>query len=195
MIENQIGRRNLTQDQLSYYRGFKYLSLRKKKGGFGNIKSKGSTKESTALWLSKEFNVSESTIKRNAKFAEILNLIEKADPTLKSKILMGKIKVKRSKINALTESKNGEELIRLMKGERRIQLSKTFLPTSLQEEKLKKIRGMIIGTINRAILNKSTNELKELKSLILKFELELLEPANSVSHSMSVSEKSNEALE
>lgn len=181
MIENQIGRRNLTQDQLCYYRGLKYLFLRKKKGGFGNIKAKGSPKNSTALCLSKEFNVSESTIKRDAKFAEILNVVGKADPKLKTKILTGMVKLKRSEVNGLAESKNAEELIRLInKGdEPRFQLSKTALPTSLQDEKLKKIRGMIIGSINRAISNKSANELKELKTLILKLELELFVPANS----------------
>src|SRR5690606_34096742 len=71
MIEDQIGRRNLTRDQLSYYRGFKYLSIRKKRRGFVNIKAKGSTDQSTAHSLSKEFSGSESTIKRNATFAEL----------------------------------------------------------------------------------------------------------------------------
>ena len=32
MIDNQIGWRNLTVDQMSYYRGLKYNSLKKKKG-------------------------------------------------------------------------------------------------------------------------------------------------------------------
>mgnify|MGYP002336488951 CR=1 FL=1 len=77
MVDNQIGRRNLTADQMSYYRGLKYLALKKAKGGYENIKSKGKTEISTSKFLSEQFNVSESTIKRDARFAEGLNTIRK----------------------------------------------------------------------------------------------------------------------
>lgn len=197
MIENQIGRRNLTQDQLCYYRGLKYLSLRKKKGGYRNMTAKRSTEESTALLLSKEFNVSESTIKRNAKFAEILNRVGEADPVLKRKILTGKVKVKRSEMNAFAELRDVKELVELInkEGEPGLELSNNAFPSCSQDKKLKKIRGMVVGIINRAIVNRSPSELGELKSLILKFELELMGVEDSSFHSMSLSEKSQRELE
>lgn len=57
MIDNQMGRRNLTPDQLSYYRGMKYLALKKKKGGYGNVKSKGQNEISTSEILASKFTV------------------------------------------------------------------------------------------------------------------------------------------
>jgi len=41
MLDNQIGRRNLNPDQLSYYRGVKYFSIKKTRGGYRNVLSKG----------------------------------------------------------------------------------------------------------------------------------------------------------
>jgi hypothetical protein len=105
MIDNQMGRRNLNPDQLSYYRGLKYLALRKRKGGYENIKSKGQNEPSTSNLLSANFNVSESTIKRDSKFAEGLNIIGATNPQLKSKILLGEVKVKKSDIQVLSDAK------------------------------------------------------------------------------------------
>ena len=57
-------------------------------------------KESTSARLSKQYNVSEKTIKRDAEFAEGLNLLS---PELKKDILSGKIKAKKSEIQQLTQ--------------------------------------------------------------------------------------------
>jgi len=48
MINNQLGRRNLTPDQLSYYRGLKYLKTKRKKGGYQNVISKPQNGGSTS---------------------------------------------------------------------------------------------------------------------------------------------------
>lgn len=57
-------------------------------------------KESTSARLSKQYNVSEKTIKRDAEFAEGLNLLS---PELKNDILSGKIKAKKLEIQQLTQ--------------------------------------------------------------------------------------------
>jgi hypothetical protein len=57
-------------------------------------------KESTSARLSKQYNVSEKTIKRDAEFAEGLNLLS---PDLKKDILSGRIKAKKSDIQQLTQ--------------------------------------------------------------------------------------------
>jgi hypothetical protein len=57
-------------------------------------------KESTSARLSKQYNVSEKTIKRDAEFAEGLNLLS---PELKRNILAGKVKAKKSDIQQLTQ--------------------------------------------------------------------------------------------
>ena len=60
----------------------------------------GTKKESTSARLSKQYNVSEKTIKRDAEFAEGLNLLS---PELKNDILSGRIKAKKSEIQQLTQ--------------------------------------------------------------------------------------------
>ena len=102
MINNQLGRRNLNPNQLSYYRGLKYESLKKSRGGAEYFDSKyqsdtlESKEISTSESLASEFKVGRATIMRDAKFARALNVIGKSNPTLKNKILSGETKVKRS---------------------------------------------------------------------------------------------------
>jgi hypothetical protein len=57
-------------------------------------------KESTSARLSKQYNVSEKTIKRDAEFAEGLSLLS---PELKKDILSGRVKAKKSDIQQLTQ--------------------------------------------------------------------------------------------
>src|SRR5687767_12605721 len=110
MVDNQLGRRNLTTDQLSYYRGIKYLSLKKNKGGYKQVLSKGQNELLTSEVLSEQFKVSESTIKRDAKFAEGLEIIGRSNPELKRAILAGESKVKKADIQILAESKVSDKL-------------------------------------------------------------------------------------
>jgi hypothetical protein len=63
-------------------------------------------KESTSARLSKQYNVSEKTIKRDAEFAEGLNLLS---AKLKKDILSGKIKAKKSEIQQLSQIENPVE--------------------------------------------------------------------------------------
>lgn len=196
MVVNQMGRRNLSADQMSYYRGLKYLSLKKKKGGYENVKSKGQPESSTSEFLATQFNVSESTVKRDAKFAEGLGIIGRSNPKLKLKILIGKAKVKKTDVQALTSSKNPEKLtikneadlynkaklineyildeveakvkkIEKVKIEKAQETLKGLEPAFLnREDRLRKIKGMIISAINRAINNKNSDSIKKLRKLV-----------------------------
>lgn len=106
MIDNQLGRRNLIPEQASYLRGIRYNAEKLEKGKYLRTEHKGQNvpyapevpKESTSAKLSKQYNVSEKTIKRDAEFAEGLNLL---NPSLKKDILSGKLKVKKSDIQQL----------------------------------------------------------------------------------------------
>lgn len=130
MIDNQLGRRNLTPEQISYLRGMKYLTEKKEKGKYERLDHKGhfvlygnETEEitenkegdehkgqnvlydtegvSTSEKLGKRFNVSEKTIKRDADFASGL---EKLTPALKSEILSGQTKVNKTLIQQIGKS-------------------------------------------------------------------------------------------
>lgn len=196
MVENQIGRRNLTPDQLSYYRGLKYLSLKRDKGGYSNVKAKGQRGTTTSGFISDRHNVSESTVKRDAKFAEGLNIIGERNLDLKMRILSGDAKVKKSDVQTLSNAKNKDKLIikneadlhnkaklineeilneieaRVEKREQdRIKKAQESMdeiePMFLDyEARLRKIKGRIISAINRAIREKDTAAINELRSLV-----------------------------
>lgn len=101
MIDNQLGRRNLSPEQISFLRGMKYLTEKKEKGKYERLDHKGHfvpyDKEtvSTSEKLGERFKVSAKTIKRDAEFASGL---EKLTPELKSDILSGKTKVNKTLI-------------------------------------------------------------------------------------------------
>lgn len=196
MVENQMGRRNLTPDQMSYYRGLKYMALKKKKGGYENVKSKGQSDTSTSQIVASQFNVSESTVKRDAKFAQGLEIVGRSNPRLKMKILTGEAHVKKGDVQCLSEAKHPERITikneadlynkaKLIHDEmvdevelevKELQIAKIKnAQDALQkleplfvnrEERLKNIKGMLISAINEAIREKNTNSIKKLKKLV-----------------------------
>lgn len=179
MIQNQIGRRNLTQDQLSYYRGLKYLALKKKRGGFENTRLRGTSETSTSTLLSREFNLSPSTIKRDSKFAEGLNIIGNADPVLKMKILTGELSVKKSIIASIARLKDTKKILNAIlegKSDKHLpdERRTTIVAVNGREAKLKKIKALIINLLNRVIVHKNPDEVNELKVLVGRLERELL---------------------
>lgn len=205
MLDNQMGRRNLTPDQVSYYRGVKYLSIKQAKGGYKNIQSKGQSGLSTSEVLAEQFKVSESTIKRDAKFAEGVEIIGKSNPSLKLQILSGESKIKKADIRILTEHKESDKLtfrneadlfnkakrirdeildqveqnVKQIKAEKITKAQETLKslePAFLnKEDRMKKIKASIVSAINRAINDKDVAAIKELKKLIERLEGELFD--------------------
>ena len=116
MINNQLGRRNLHPDQLSYFRGLKYERMKKNNRGYDQILSKGQNDLSTADRLAQEFKVSEKTIKRDAEFSRGIELIGESNPKLKQDILAGKIKVKKSDVQELAKA-NDDSSVKSIKNE------------------------------------------------------------------------------
>lgn len=108
MIDNQLGRRNLSPEQMAYLRGKKYNSLKQDKGKYDRSEHKGQNdpyaleeKLSTSAKLAKQFNVSEKTIKRDAEFAQGLDLLP---IEVRKDVLSGKQKVKKSEIQELAKA-------------------------------------------------------------------------------------------
>ncbi len=200
MINNQLGRRNLNPDQISYYRGLKYESLKKKKGGYGYVESKGQSEPSTSSSLAEEFKTSESTIKRDAKFARGLNFIGNLNVKLKNDILSGKAKVKKSDVILFTDIdsknirsiKNEEDLynkannirsellsdiehkLKQQKEEKIVKAQKELEAIepifSAWNDRVQKAKGRIISAINRAIETRDVSSIEELKKLIEKLQ-------------------------
>jgi len=109
IIETQIGRRNLTDMQLSYFRGVHYNNDKKIHGDISRTalnnafrQSDGMQTEPTARRLGDHYKVSSRTIERNAKLAETLTAIGEFSPNAKMKILTEEVPVNRTKLQALS---------------------------------------------------------------------------------------------
>lgn len=128
MIDNQIGRRNLTPEQASYLRGMKYLNLKQNKGQYDRIEHNAQSehyadsdsenhnaqnehydkKKKTAEVLGEKFNVGQATIRRDAEFAQGLEMLE---PSLKTAVLAGQTNLTKSKIQQLSKKNNINEKV------------------------------------------------------------------------------------
>ncbi|MDW3192219.1 MAG: hypothetical protein R8G66_07635 [Cytophagales bacterium] len=190
MITNQLGRRNLSKEQTSYYRGLKYLKLRQKKGGYEAVLKKGQV-ESTAEALSKEFKVSESTIRRDAKFAEALELVGRSNAMLRNQILTGDTDLNKSDILMLLNADDQDNLVIRNEADlynkakhieqqildhiedkvHDLELSdqnqaENNPPFLEREDRIRNIKGKIISSMNKAINNEDEEAIEELKGLV-----------------------------
>ena len=88
---NQLGRRNLTPDQMSLLRGRRYNRAKKAQGGRAD-RSFGEDKVSapkTAEALAKQHGVDEKTIRRDGQFAKAVEAVKSADPTIERRVAQG----------------------------------------------------------------------------------------------------------
>ena len=75
IIKNQLGRRNLTEQEASYYRG-KLYSARKQQGKRTDLTlGKNFPKLDTAEELGKQYGVTGRTVKSDAKFSQAVDKV------------------------------------------------------------------------------------------------------------------------
>ncbi len=101
MIDNQLGRRNLNEEQVRYYRGLKY-NHSKKRIGYNPTKDKGDTAEK----LAKEYKTSKRTISRNEDYYLGINAIDQHNPLLKKQILLKEVAIPSRDIELLGKQEN-----------------------------------------------------------------------------------------
>lgn len=92
MINNQLGRRNLSKETMSYLRGFQFEREKKKREFNGNQYNKEVNRQNdgsaTAERLATQHNVSPRTIERDADYSKAVDTIVKnTSPKVKQKIL------------------------------------------------------------------------------------------------------------
>lgn len=110
MIDLQLGRRNLTPQQASYFRGLRYQNEKSEKGKYDRKDHKVHNEPygSTAEKLATEFKVSTSTIKRDALLAEGLERVAKP---LRDRILTGEVSIDKKTIQQLASLPEGTSVI------------------------------------------------------------------------------------
>jgi len=106
IIKNQLGRRNLTEQEASYYRGKLYES-RKRQGERTDLTSAQNVlKFNTAEEIGKEYGVSHMTVKRDAEFSKAVDKVaEEVGEEAKRAILSGKANIPKFKVEKLIEVK------------------------------------------------------------------------------------------
>jgi hypothetical protein len=88
MIDNQLGRRNLSEGNIRYLRGERY-KLEKAQGQRTDLTSPQiEEKSTTAKKLATQYKVSKATIERDAAYAADINAIAAAADTQGSRIIM-----------------------------------------------------------------------------------------------------------
>lgn len=110
MIDNQLGRRNISPEQASYLRGLKYNAEKKNRGQYSremqsgqNVHFDEKVSKKTAQKLAEQYNVNEKTIRRDADYADGIGLL----PTeLKQEILAGRSNFSRAEIIELGKVKD-----------------------------------------------------------------------------------------
>lgn len=81
LIDNQLGRRNLTPEAVSYLRGKRYQSLKAKvknpegKNQHSEVSYQNDTKPETADKLASQYKVGSATIKRDAQYAQAVDTL------------------------------------------------------------------------------------------------------------------------
>lgn len=121
ILTNQLGRRNLTDEQRTRLIGLLYNSTKGTQGGdHGNqhtAKDQIDTLPTAAEGISEKFSVSVPTVKRAAKFAEAVEAIEEMAPEQVEEILSGKSGLTKPQVIKAGKSKSPKAAIASAKAE------------------------------------------------------------------------------
>ena len=75
IIKNQLGRRNLTEQEASYYRGKLYESRKQHQYIHPKSEDKNCPRTTTAEQIGKEYGVHANTVKRDAEFSNAVDKV------------------------------------------------------------------------------------------------------------------------
>lgn len=140
MINHQLGRRNLNDQQVRYYQGLQYNLSKQQRGGVrrGRLAKIGDEKQTDAQ-LAQEFNTSASSIRRAAAFYQGLENIAKHNLGLKHEILTKKRRIKTKDIEEIGRLSDQK----LIKGIRNAE-DVTKLAAQLRQEKKRDSRAKLL---------------------------------------------------
>jgi len=106
VYKNQLGRRNLTPEMASYYRGKLYESRKKQGARIDLTSDKNCQKLSTAEEIGNQYGVHGNTVRNDAKFSQAVDKVaEELGEEAKRAILTGKARVPKQDVEKLIEVK------------------------------------------------------------------------------------------
>lgn len=156
MCKNQLGRRNLTDVQMTILRGKMYEARKHTRGGdrrsekFSKdqndpLKNSESRIVTTAESIAKELGVSEPTIKRSEQFAKGFDAIQKEDPALASEILSGKKNVNKGDVINIAKAADEQkpEMIQAIKEDKPFKIGKGFGRPAAYRKQMDEIQALV----------------------------------------------------
>ena len=108
IIDNQLGRRNITLTQRDYLLGLRYKSEKKQGARTDLTLGQNVPKLTTAEIIGKQHGVSEKTVKRAEKFATGLDNIAKVLPDVKQEVLKGESNFTKQEISSFSDAEEKE---------------------------------------------------------------------------------------
>ncbi len=194
MINNQLGRRNLTPGQMSYLRGLRYNREKVKHGGTrkeaspqnedlmgnspptlsDNTHQKASPQNEdlkTSHRLASEFKVGKATIERDGQYAMGLEKIGQANAELKRAILAGETKLSKSIVQQLSSYEGSVKKLQNLESIRKLTARQKINSSSHFLEKKKNLQHKIkvlSDTSQEKDINEAIVILIELKELLKK---------------------------
>lgn len=147
MIDLQLGRRNMSSNEIAYYRGLKY-NQEKKIEKTDNFSSTG-TSLKTSQKLAEQYGINEKTIRRDAEFAKG---VESLSPELKRDFLNGNVKVSKKDIEELGKADVREKV-------NTIEAITTYIAPKkdIQTPKVEKIVPLVVTNKSERIREKVKN--------------------------------------
>ena len=149
IITNQLGRRNLTPQEASYYRGKLYESRKLKRGENRDPKGKFFTSGNVADDIGKQYGVTDRTIKNDAQFSAAVDKIAaEVGEEAKNAILTGKVNIPKKDVEKIIEIKyKAPELIKpiidgektIVEVEKEIKINERNKELKEQEDRIKEI--------------------------------------------------------
>lgn len=109
MIDNQLGRRNITKQQRDYLIGLRYKAEKKQGERVDLTSRQNEEKLTTAQKIGSQYGIGSSTVERAEKFADGLDNIGEVAPEIKKEILQGKSNFTNKDVMEL--SKVGPEVV------------------------------------------------------------------------------------
>ena len=150
ICKNQLGRRNLTQEQYKYLIGEQYEAEKRTESFYGNRftladkssriqNESGYSGERTREKIARENNVSVSYVQRAGRFAQGIDAAEEAVPGIKQEILTGSIKPTEKAVAAIAKAPPEERpaLVQQLR-----QTKESEKPQEKPEEKPKRKRSV-----------------------------------------------------
>lgn len=168
MINNQLGKRNVTEEVKSYLRGLQYKNEKQRQGGsgsnqFSKVESL-TTFQKTSEKLAQEHRVSEKTIRNDEKFVKNLETFVGNDSDLKWKILNKQALISKSdleKVVKLTELQI-IELRKQLKETGKLDLPKSTNFVVDKEKKITQLFNLFLKTHKASLIDEIYEMMKEM---------------------------------